>query len=163
MQKGWVVINIHIRYLLFFIIALLLQVTLVKYIQIVTWRPDLVLIVLVSYSLRYGPNRGMSAGFAVGLLQDLLSSHFLGLTALSKTLAGFVAGSLAGEFTVRVKFFLALLISGLVHDLVYFFIYTLGENFSFQSLIVLYTIPNLTYTVILGGFLNYIIETWVQE
>ena len=155
--------SLHIRYAVFFVVALLLQATLVKFIQIFTWRPDLVLIVLVTYSLREGPNKGMTAGFIVGLLQDLVSTHFIGLSALSKTLTGFVAGSLSGKFTSRAVFFLTLLIGGLVNDLTYFFVYTLGENFSLQSLIILYTIPNVMYTVLLGGFLYYLMETWVSE
>ncbi|MEJ2636179.1 MAG: rod shape-determining protein MreD [Calditrichia bacterium] len=155
--------KISIRYILFFLVALLLQITVVKYIQIFNWRPDLVLIVLVYFSLRKGPNWGMTAGFLSGLVQDLLSTHYIGLSALSKTIAGFVAGSLQGKFAERAEFFLTLLISGLVHDFVYFMIYTMGENFSLQSSIFLYTIPNMMYTLLLGGFLYYLIEAWATE
>lgn len=155
--------NLHFRYFLYFMVALILQITLVKYIQIFTWQPDLVLIVLVSYSLRQGPNLGMTAGFGVGLVQDLISTHFLGLTALSKTVAGFAAGNFAGKFSQRTEFFLTILVSGLIHDFIYFLIYTLGEEFSFQSLIFLYTIPNVLYTVLIGGFMYYLIEARISQ
>jgi rod shape-determining protein MreD len=155
--------NIHVRYFLLFAVALVFQVTLVKYIEIFYWRPDLLLIVLVSYSLRVGPNYGMTAGFLVGLVQDALSTHFLGLAALSKTLAGFIAGSLTGKFARRTEFLLVLLICGLLHDFVYFLIYTLGESFSFQNLFFLYTIPNVAYTLLVGGILHFLIETWIKE
>jgi rod shape-determining protein MreD len=105
----------------------------------------------------------MIIGFAVGLIQDLLSAHIIGLAALSKTVAGFVAGSLRGKFAERTEFFLTLFICGLLHDLIYFFIYILGEDFSFQSLIILYTIPNLMYTILIGGFLYYFVEPLLQE
>jgi len=155
--------NLNVRYGLLFFAAIVFQLTLVKYIQVYNWRPDLILIVLVSFSLRKGPNAGMTAGFVTGLLQDLLSTHFLGLTALSKTIAGFLAGSLAGKFSRKTEFFLTLIIAGLVHDFCYFLIYTVGENFSLQSLFILYTIPNVLYTVLLGGFLHYLTAAWVEE
>jgi len=105
----------------------------------------------------------MTIGFAVGLIQDLLSAQLIGLAALSKTIAGFIAGILKGKFAERTEFFLTLFICGLLHDIIYFFIYILGENFSFQSLIILYTIPNLMYTLLIGGFLYYFIEPLLQE
>jgi rod shape-determining protein MreD len=105
----------------------------------------------------------MSIGFFVGLFQDIISTHFLGLIAIAKTISGFIAGSLSGRFAARAEFFLTLLISGFIHDLIYFFIYTIGENFSLQSLLILYTIPNLMYTILIGGFLFYFIEPYVSE
>ncbi len=155
--------KLDIRYIVFFIIAFILQFTLVKYIEILQWKPDLLLVVLVSYALRRGPNWGMTAGFTVGLLQDVISTDLIGLSALSKTVAGFLAGILAGKFAERTEFLLTLLITGLLHDLIYFFIYTLGENFSLQSLIIFYTIPNLMYTIVIGGFLNYFVEPLATE
>ncbi len=155
--------KLHLRYVLLFAVALVLQLTVVEYIQIFNWRPDLVLIVLVFYALRMGPNLGMTAGFVTGLIQDLVSLHYLGLTALAKTVAGFTAGALGGKFEARTQYFLTLLISGLVHDFIYFLIFTIGENFSFQSLIFFYTIPNVLYTVILGGFIYYLTEAWISD
>lgn len=155
--------NIHFRFILLFAAALILDLTVVKYISIFSWSPDLLLIVVVFYSLKKGPNIGMSSGFAVGLIQDLLSTHFLGLTALSKTLAGFVAGSLSGKLPQRTEFLLTLLISGLVHDVCYFFIYTVGEEFSLQSLLIVFTLPNVVYTVLIGGFSHYLLENWFTE
>jgi rod shape-determining protein MreD len=155
--------SLDIRYSVVFLFAFVLQFTLVHFIEILHWRPDLLLIVLVSFSLRKGPNWGMTVGFVTGFIQDLLSAHIIGLAALSKTVAGFIAGSLRGKFAERTEFFLTLFICGLLHDFIYFFIYILGENFSFQSLIILYTIPNLMYTVIIGGLLYYFVEPLLQE
>ncbi len=155
--------SVDIRYAIIFFFAIILQFTLIRFMEILHWRPDLLLIVLVSFSLRRGPNWGMTIGFAVGLIQDLLSAQLIGLAALSKTIAGFIAGILRGKFAERTEFFITLFICGLFHDIIYFFIYVLGENFSFQSLIILYTIPNLMYTLIIGGFLYYFIEPMLQE
>ena len=155
--------SIAIRYTLLIVLAIIFQFTLVQFLEILHWRPDLLLIVLVIFSLRKGPNWGMSLGFFLGLLQDLLSSHLLGLLALSKTVTGFLAGSLRGKFAEKTEFFLTLLIVGLFHDLFYFFISTLGENFSLQSLFILYTLPNLMYTIIIGGILYYFIDPVLED
>jgi rod shape-determining protein MreD len=131
--------------------------------EILHWRPDLLLVVLVIFALKKGPNWGMTLGFILGLLQDILSTHLIGLLAFSKTIAGFLAGNLRGKFAERTEFFLTLLIAGLFHDLIYFFVNTLGENFSLQSLFILYTLPNLMYTIIIGGILYYFIEPLLEE
>jgi len=154
--------SVEIRYTLLLLIAFILQFTLVHYIEIYGYRPDLLLIVLVSFSLRKGPNWGMTIGFTVGLIQDYVSAQLIGLAALSKTIAGFVAGNLRGKFAESTQFFLTLIICGLLHDLVYFFIYFLGENSIIQSLI-LYTVLNLTYTILIGGILYYFVEPLLQE
>ncbi len=151
------------RYLVLFLVGLLLQFTFINFIEILHWRPDLILIILVSFALRRGPNLGMTVGFLAGLTQDIISTHFIGLAALSKTAAGFLAGVLAGKFSERTEFFLSLLICSLAHDLLYFFIYTLGENFSLQSLIILYTIPNVMYTIIIGVFYYYVVDPLIAE
>jgi rod shape-determining protein MreD len=155
--------KIHIKYLLVFILALSLQLTIIKYLYIFNWRPDLILIVLVSFSIRFGPNWGMTAGFFLGIIQDLLSTHFLGLAALSKTIAGFISGILVSRISQRVVFFLTLLIASLFHDLCYFFFYALGEDLTLQSLLFLFTIPNTLYTVLFGALFHYAIEPWLNE
>jgi rod shape-determining protein MreD len=155
--------KIEIRYAVLLIVAFILQFTIIRFIEILHWRPDLILIILVSYSMRKGPNWGMTMGFFAGLFQDLISAQILGLTALAKTIAGFIAGILSGKLAVRAEYFLVLLISGFAHDLVYFFIYTLGENFSLRSLLIFYTIPNLLYTVIIGGLIYYFLEPMLAE
>jgi rod shape-determining protein MreD len=152
-----------LRYIVLFGVVMILQFTVIRFIEIVHWRPDLILIVLISFSLRKGPNWGMTAGFGSGLLQDLIGGQIIGLTALAKTMAGFIAGILSGKLAARTEYFLVLLISGFFHDLIYFFFYTIGEDFSLRSLIIFYTIPNLLYTVIIGGVLYYFFEPILTE
>jgi rod shape-determining protein MreD len=149
--------SVEIRYALVFLFAFIFQIALVQYIELFGGRPDLLLIVLVSYSLRKGPNWGMTVGFVVGLIQDLFSAHVRGLLALSKTLAGFVAGSLRGKFAERTEFFLTLFICGLIHDIIYFFIYFLGVTFTYNAIF------NLAYTLFIGVIFYYFVEPLLQE
>jgi rod shape-determining protein MreD len=56
---------------------------------------DPVLLLVLAASLRRGPEVGALAGFAGGLLQDLAGGGPLGMVALSKSVVGLAAGTLA--------------------------------------------------------------------
>jgi rod shape-determining protein MreD len=62
--------------------------------------PDLPLIVVVLLALRRGPEFGCVAGFVAGLLQDAAGGGLIGVQALTKALAGFTIGTLAGGLRV---------------------------------------------------------------
>lgn len=55
-------------------------------------KPDLLLIIVLSFSLVGGTRSGTTAGIFIGLVQDLLSGGFIGLNALTKSLVGFLVG-----------------------------------------------------------------------
>ena len=72
--------------------AQLLQVTVLGRLGFLGARPNLLLVAICCFALVDGPAVGMGAGFAGGLLADLLSSHLLGMLALVLCLAGYAAG-----------------------------------------------------------------------
>lgn len=74
--------------------ALLLQAGIAPYIAIGGVVPDLLLLVAVTLALVQGPRSGMFAGFAAGLLFDLMGTGPVGPAALVFCIVGFVAGSL---------------------------------------------------------------------
>lgn len=55
-------------------------------------KPELLLLVTVAVSLSEGPLLGMTAGFAFGLLTDVVLGLPAGVTALTYTLAGYAVG-----------------------------------------------------------------------
>lgn len=59
---------------------------------------DFVLMAVVAIALRSGPGAGVVAGTLAGLVQDAFGTGLLGIGALGKTLAGFAAGTVAGQF-----------------------------------------------------------------
>lgn len=73
------------------------QTTVVPALRIGDVAPDLPLIVVVLLALRRGPELGCLAGFAMGLLQDAAGGGLIGVQALTKGLAGFLVGALAGN------------------------------------------------------------------
>lgn len=57
-------------------------------------KPDLLLVMVISYTLVGGIKPGTIAGFALGMLEDLLSGGFIGVNTMTKTLLGFSTGLL---------------------------------------------------------------------
>jgi rod shape-determining protein MreD len=72
--------------------ALLIQLTLINSITILGLKPDLIMVVVVVFSLLKGAKEGTVSGFASGLLQDIFSAGLLGINALAKTVIGFFCG-----------------------------------------------------------------------
>ena len=55
-------------------------------------KPDLFLIMVISYTLIGGIKSGTIAGFVLGLIEDLLSGGFIGVNTMTKSLLGFSTG-----------------------------------------------------------------------
>ncbi len=126
--------------LILFFPLLLIQTTIVPLIAINGVVPDLILILLVFYSLRYGQIYGTVLGFVYGFLFDIITGSLLGSTMLAKTLAGFVAGYFYNENqqeqTVKSLYFCLIVLLCTVIDLVvYSFFSTIDFNSNFLFLI----------------------------
>jgi rod shape-determining protein MreD len=123
----------YIRSALVVIGLLLLQTTFLPFITIGGYLPDLFILYLVYIALRRGQIEATVSGFFVGLLQDIITTQFFGLAALSKTITGFVAGYFFNENTTeqtlgsyRYVFFVTL--CSVVHNLIYFMIFFQGSS-----------------------------------
>lgn len=77
------------------LIAVGLQAALFAQLPLFGAKPELVLLVAVAVALRLGPEWGAGAGFAAGLLQDLIGGMPLGMTSLSFTIVGYTVGFVA--------------------------------------------------------------------
>ena len=82
----------YIYPILIFIPLAIIQTTVIPLISINGYVPDLILILLVLYTLKEGQMYGMILGFVLGFFFDLATGNVIGSTMLSKTVAGFVAG-----------------------------------------------------------------------
>jgi len=151
------------KYVLILISAVILQLSVSNYIQILHWKPDFILIAVVLIGIRFNAAIGSTAGFFGGLAGDLVSAHLLGLGALSKSVAGYVAGNISPKFEQKSQFVLTLLISGLIDDALFFVINTMGKNFSWHIIFFVYIIPSLFYTVLVGMFLYYLLGNWLMN
>jgi len=89
--------------ILIFFPVLLIQITVIPLISIDGIIPDLILILLVYYSISYNQIYGTVLGASYGFLFDLITGSLLGSMMLSKTVVGFIAGYYSAE-TQRDKF-----------------------------------------------------------
>ncbi|NTU71649.1 MAG: rod shape-determining protein MreD [Coriobacteriia bacterium] len=75
-------------------VAALLQASLAPYMSIGGVTPNFLLLVVITLALVEGPSAGSSAGFACGLIFDLLGSGPVGPMALVLAVTGHLAGLL---------------------------------------------------------------------
>lgn len=140
----------------FLVLGLILQQTLVQIISIGSIKPDLVMVVLVAVSMRYGSIVGVFSGLSIGLIQDVYAIEALGANSMAKCIVGYCTG-LLDEKVIKVMpatkvLFLA--VAFFLHDTVY----TLAAGFhgmAFWEAMVRKTVPSGIYTLLVGSLVFY--------
>ncbi len=132
---------------------IIIQKTLIWLIAVTSYEitPDIVLIGVIFVSMRKGKIAGSISGFAAGLLIDFLSFSFLGLMALSKTVAGFLGGLFDDEsklerYLSSYIFVIIVLFCSLVNNTIYFMVYFQGTMLSASDILIRYIVPTSVYT-----------------
>lgn len=74
------------------LVTMIIQSTLLPLIAVAGTYPDMLLVVVVSYSLLSGKEKGVGIGFFAGLLQDLALGSVFGTNTLSKMAIGYFLG-----------------------------------------------------------------------
>lgn len=77
--------------ILFLFVGILIQTTILNNLPL-NISPDISMIMLVYFSIRYGSATSQLSGFASGLMQDFVSLSPLGFNCFIKTVLGFVTG-----------------------------------------------------------------------
>lgn len=147
--------NRYIRSTLIVLGLLILQTTFLPLISIEGVVPDVLLIWVIYNAVRRGQIEGMVAGFIVGLLQDVATTQFFGLAALSKTVTGFAAGYFFNENKTAVTLgsyrFVAIVAAlSLLHNLIYFGILLQGIETASLSSIGSWSSATMMYTAIMS-------------
>ena len=145
----------YIRSALVALGLLILQTTFVPFLSIGGFVPDIFLIWIVYIAVRYGQIEATVTGFLVGLLQDAVTVQFFGLSALSKTAAGFVAGYFFNDNSTdqtlgTYRFILILLLSSSVHCLLYYTIFLQGIQDAVVTTTIEFSVATTLYTGLLG-------------
>jgi len=131
----------YIYSIILFFPLLIIQTTIVPLVAIDGAVPDLILIMLVFYTIRNGQVYGTVLGFIYGFIFDLITGSFLGSTMLSKTLAGFLAGYFYNENRLEsnfksLVFSLIVLLCASVDSVIYTFITQIDFSSSLFSLLI---------------------------
>lgn len=137
------------------IIAIVLQLTLIPLISFDFILPDILLIVLVYFTLLKGQLFGTVYGFILGFLFDIFSGGLIGSAMFSKTLAGFTAGYFFSENrkynNLNSIFFVLIVFVCAVIDSLFFRILVAKDlTFTFTSLFVQKSFLPALYTAVLA-------------
>jgi rod shape-determining protein MreD len=143
--------TVQIRYALITVVLVVLQSTFVRYIAIENITPDILVVWIVFLALRYGQIHATVAGFLLGLTMDIVSGGFLGLSGLSKTVCGFVAGyfydeTRTAEILATYRFALMVFLISLVHNFIYFAILVQGSELPFWRTLLSFGLTTSIYT-----------------
>lgn len=139
------------------LLLILLHTTLVNVVTVGTAVPDVLLIWVVYLAIQFGQLAGTILGFSIGLFIDLLSGNdgMVGLAALSKSLAGFLAGYFYQENKTEqtlssARFVVAVGLAALLHNAIYFVIFLYGSDVGWWRAIAWHGIPSTLYTTALS-------------
>ena len=134
---------------------LLFQTTFLPFAALGGYVPDFFILYLVTIALRRGQIEATISGFIIGLLQDIITTQFFGLAALSMTVAGFVVGYFFNENTAEqtlgsYRYVLLVALCSVVHNLLYFMIFFQGNSGSVFIFTIEYTMGMTLYTCIIS-------------
>jgi len=144
-----------VKYIIAIIAAILFQKSFVWLISISQYNitPDIPLIIIIFIGLNRGRLEATIFGFFAGLLMDILSGTFLGLSTLIYSLVGFISGyfkSDGDKYLKKYYFALIVFILVLIGNIIYFFIYFQSYSLFFTEVLLKYVFPNSTYTAIIS-------------
>ena len=135
------------------VVVLVLQTTIVRFLSIQGIVPDLVLLWVIMIAIRRGQIPATIAGFLLGLALDLISGPegVLGLTALTETVGGFLAGYFYNENKILqtmggYQILLITALISLIHNVLYFLVFLQGSGLGWLSILASYGIPTTVYT-----------------
>lgn len=151
--------NEYLKYAAVLFALIIVQKFVINLIDVTEYKitPDIVLIGLIYISVKKGKITGSIAGFLSGMILDLLSFSFIGLMALAKTTAGFIAGFFYDEhkserYLNSFFFIFIVVICSLINNTIYYYIYFQGTSLVFADIIFKYVIPTTVYTAIFALF-----------
>lgn len=139
------------------VFALVIQLTLINSVIILGLKPDLIMVVVVIFSLLKGEKEGAISGFASGLLQDIFSTSLLGINALAKTVIGFTCGILKEEifhehilFIIPVITFIASFMQSI---LIFLLLRAFGIEYKLAWSLKQIALPEALYSSLLSPFI----------
>lgn len=149
----------YLKYSGILLALILIQKTVINFIDVTEFKitPDVVLIGLVYVGIKRGKITGSISGFLSGLILDIFSFSFIGLMALSKTVAGFISGffnenTKMERYLNSYIFILIVTFCSLINNTVYFLFYFQGTNLVLFDIVIRYIVPTTIYTALFSIF-----------
>ncbi len=156
-----------VKYLLLFLLATILQSTVVALFSIRGIKPDLILLLLFYLSLKEGPLWGTIWGFTFGFAIDSTYAPFqIGIGSFSKVCFGFLAGNWGDKIYLETPHSKGLFLFSLViaHDILRYGMGKIGNSdLAFWYPLLTKFLPTAVYTAILGGIIYYLIKRQAEK
>lgn len=145
----------YIRSTLVALGLLLLQTTFLPFLSVGGILPDIFLIWIVYVAITRGQLEATITGFLAGLMQDAVTIQFFGLMAMTKTIAGFIAGyffndNITEQTLGSYRFVLIVLLASFVHNLFFYGIFLQGIQDSVFLNMIEFSIASSLYTGVLA-------------
>lgn len=144
--------------ILIFFPVLLLQTTIIPLISIGTIAPNIIIILLVIYTVKIGQIFGTVLGFVFGFLFDLITGSILGSAMIAKTIAGFSAGYFSSEtkqniYLKPVNFASIVFLSALIYSIIYSLFSALDFTTNVLKLLFEHALLPALFTAVISLFL----------
>jgi rod shape-determining protein MreD len=144
---GWIAV---------FLAFLALQGTVVPFVGICAIVPDLVMVGLFVFALKYGVMPALYVGFGVGLCQDLYSPALLGQNALAKTVTGYATGMFNERVmnTDPLMKIAILVLAFALHDAVFYTVEAVSAGSGAGTVLrqlMGFTLPRAVYSAVLAA------------
>lgn len=134
------------------ILAMLLQATVFSFLQVAGVKPDLILMLVIFNGFLRGSREGAFLGFLGGLAQDIFTGSYIGLNALTKMAAGYLAGLAEARFyneSVIIVTLTTFFTSMVSHGTNYILLYYLDIQVPAFFAIIQVIMPTSLYTALL--------------
>jgi rod shape-determining protein MreD len=141
------------RQVVIIVLLLAIQAAIGRLVSIGPIQPNFLTIYVIYFLLRRGVRDGIWLGFAVGIVQDLVTTQFIGISCLSYGITCFVIGKLSTFWSgdTRATWLGWLLAGTILHGLIYFFFYATGTSLSFGRLLLNFALPTALVTTLFGA------------
>lgn len=145
----------YLKFSILGFVVILLQLFVINYFAVYSVIPDLLLIVIVLFTLREGRFSGLIFAFILSLLFDILGNDVYGLSSLSKIFVAFFVGMFYNEgksilILSKFHFILIVFTAAIINNLIYYLFDIRETNFSFYTYLLYYTFANAIYTSLLA-------------
>lgn len=145
-----------LKYAGLFTVLILIQVTFIGYLLSIpnyNITPDIVILLVIFIGYTHGNIAGMISGFLSGLILDILSGSFIGLLALSYSIAGFISGYFKRDSIDSAKrrsFIGIIFLCTFAAYTIYYIIYFQGSSINLLDIFLMHVLTTTIYTSVFG-------------
>ena len=140
---------------------LILQSTLFQQIEIYGVAPNTALILVISFAIYSGRNKGAGIGFFVGILQDIIFGRTIGLNALVFMIIGYLIGLMDQKIfkdNLLIPFIFTALTTIIYEMINLLLIFLLGYRIELLNIIKKMLIIEVIYNSIISLIIHYYIS-----